>query len=200
MCMENGRVKETGKSQVVIENYLNTAFGENNNSNTPDGYIYFNNSQETEKHFQVTGIQLFDANRKTITQIATWEYVRIRIHYSAKEFVNRGSVVLKIQTREGLPLILTSTQPDHNIPIKIDPGDHFIDCIFNKWPLAEGKYQLGVGLAIPMVEYLCWDGSICGINTIGRDVYESGKIPSSDRCLVVAEHHWEIYGSSGRRQ
>ena len=163
----------------------------NSTQERPPGYIYFDDTKSSHENHVITGVQLFNGSLQPVEQLATWEPARIRIHFHSSCSVANGSVILRVQTTEGASLLLCSTEPDAGHPYSITPGRHYADCVFDSWPLSAGKYLLGAGLAIPMVDYLCRQDTLCELHTVGRDVYRSGMPPSSDRYLVASNYHWE---------
>ena len=51
---------------------------------------------------------------------------------------------------------------------------------------------VGAGLAVPGIQYLCWEESLCTITVKAQDVFASGFPPAYTRYLVAVEHHWEV--------
>ncbi len=196
ILLDRGRIKEVGDSFSVTEAYLKNLSNDScRNPSLPPGFLFARQPTVGTK-FAITAIQMLDAAGKPLSVLGTWDYVRFRIHFSATERSQRGSVVFKIQTNDNTPILLCSTQPDSTLPLPIEAGTQAVDCVFPKWPLAEGEYTVGVGLAIPTVEYLAWEENVCELQTVGRDVFGSGLAPSSDRYLVAAPHYWETASAS----
>ncbi len=197
VLLERGRIVASGNASRVTETYLKKLTARNPSRRAlPRGFLFVRDaSQSTE--FCITAIQILGADGEPLEVLGTWDYVRFRIHFSAPSETSRGAVLLKVQTSENVPLLLCSSQPDSTVPLRISAGDQVLDCVFPRWPLAAGTYVLGAGLAIPTVEFLCWEEHLCELNTVGRDVYGSGLAPSSDRYLVAAQHHWEHADATG---
>ncbi len=191
ILLDGGRITEVGDCFSVTEAYLKKLSNSNDSNHSLPPGVLFTRPPSLESKFAVTAIQMLDAAWKPLSVLGTWDYVRFRIHFSATQRSQRGSVVFKIQTRDNTPILLCSTQPDSTFPLAIEEGTHAVDCVFPKWPLSEGRYRVGVGLAIPTVEYLTWHENLCDLQTVGRDVFQSGLAPSSDRYLVAAPHYWE---------
>jgi hypothetical protein len=74
------------------------------------------------------------------------------------------------------------------------------DCEFPRFPLAAGEYLLGVGLAIPGVEYVWRKYDLCRIQVQAKDVYGSGLPPAANRYCVATEHQWHRVESMGRQE
>jgi lipopolysaccharide transport system ATP-binding protein len=191
--LKAGRVEQIDKSAEVTERYLSSMLASSaaNGPHSP-GFLYSSNDRDAKPEFSITGIQLLDANDRPKEVLGTWDYVKIRVHHAAKAAERNGSVVLKIQTREGATLILCSTAPDSRVPYQIVAGAGHADCIFPSWPLAAGVYVLGAGLAVPKIKFLCLENSLCELHVVERDVYGSGLAPTSSRYLVASEHFWEV--------
>ena len=193
VLLESGILKNIGCTEGVVDSYLTKNIQEKNNTNSyPSGYIFHKDVEASNKDFDVIGLQLLDMKREPINNAVTWEPLIVRIHYAAKSEVKRGSITVLVKARDGTKLLLCSTQPDSGVPLHIYPGVNSIDCIFRKWPLTGGLFVLGIGIAVPMVEYLFLDESICIIHTEGRDIFNSGMVPVADRYLVATDHDWEL--------
>lgn len=71
-------------------------------------------------------------------------------------------------------------------------GEMHVDCIIPRLPLGAGSYQFSTGLAIPKVEWLCWEESIANLEVYERDVYNSYYPPNQQITPIVVEHYWEL--------
>ncbi len=196
ILLDSGRIVETGDSFSVTETYLKNLSTDTCGKPSPPAGFLFAQQPAVDRKFAITAIQMLDAAGGPLSVLGTWDYVRFRIYFSATERSQRGSVVFKIQTNDNTPILLCSTQPDSTLPLPIETGTQAVDCVFPSWPLAEGRYTVGAGLAIPTVEYLAWEENLCQLETVGRDVFRSGLAPSSDRYLVAAPHYWETASAS----
>lgn len=122
----------------------------------------------------------------------TWDYVRVRIEYSARQELEKGSIALRVFSKEQHPLIMCATQPVTNLPLFIKVGRSLIDCVFPKWPLAAGEYDFGVVSAMPLIKSFFRDDHLCGFKVSAKDVYHSGHPPLNSCYFVAPEHHWEV--------
>jgi lipopolysaccharide transport system ATP-binding protein len=157
----------------------------------PPGVIYEKLHESDSEMIWIRKVEILDENRTPRRFLSTWDYVIFRVHYVAKMFVKRGSGVLSISTLENTKLLLCSTMPDRNILMEIHEGEHYYECIFDKWPLAAGQYLLQAGLAIPMKEWLYQTKEPIPLTIESKDVYNSGMPPESSRYLFAAQY--QIY-------
>lgn len=193
MLIDGGRIVQIDESAAVVEAYSRSFFDEAvDGAALPPGCLYKDEQAEYENGCRVTGVQMLDETGQPKEQLCTWEYVRFRITYEATKQILRGSVVLKVSTREAVPLSLCSTEPDHTHRMIIEPGQGHADCVFPQWPYAAGTYLIGAGLATPTVDYLWWRDAVCSLSVGDADVYQSGLPPAANRYLVAAEHRWEF--------
>jgi lipopolysaccharide transport system ATP-binding protein len=149
-----------------------------------------NDADQTSGEYAITSVELLDGNRKPKPVISTYDSFTVRIHYSVRKHVERGSVIFQLSTSEGVTVLLLSTQPDGTLPLELEVGEHFVDCNLKNLPLAAGDYLVGAGLAIPQVEMLFWKPALGNLTVHPKDVYSSGLAPTSKRCLLVTNHNW----------
>ena len=110
-------------SNSVVEFYFKKFMDiETDNENLPAGYIHYNPSALNENDCAIVGIQLLNKLCEPMKYLRTWDYVRFRIHYTSTHLIRHGSLELKIHTRDGMALMVCSTQPDSNISYEIKIG------------------------------------------------------------------------------
>lgn len=187
LMLEKGEICSQGFIQDVIINYENLIFDGHNEVNSL-GVLYNNDSINKNENFWIRKIEIIDENENLKQSIATWDYVKFRIHYVAKEEVKKGSGFFSVLNHENTRLILCSTMPDRTVPMQIKQGEHYFDCAFESWPLASGKYLLDVGLEIPMRETLCHMKEPIPFFTDVKDIYNSGMFPESSRYIVAVPY------------
>lgn len=188
--LKSGQVNYSGSIEIVINHYLSSF--KSSNYHVP-GILFTNyDTGIRDDEFQITKVAILDqtANLKPI--IKTGDYLKIRIHYYSPKQVSQGSVVLEIYTYNGNKLIQYSTQPLSGLQFPFMPGESYADCIIPCFPLAAGDYRLIVGLAVPMVEWLCREENIAPLEVSEMDVYKSGFPPNQHMTPVAVDHSWEI--------
>jgi lipopolysaccharide transport system ATP-binding protein len=194
LVLSAGRKAFYGSSGEAVDFY-NQSIASNGKGkgDSPSHVIYEGEMDPREGNFAINRIEVLDRSGLPKPIAATWDAFVLRIWYSSKTFVKRASVVLHINTVNGSQLLLLSTQPDGTLPMSFEPGIHSVDCIIEECPLAAGHYVVGGGLAIPNAEWL-WRKTDMGILTIfPRDVYGSGVVPETSRCLMAVRHQWIIH-------
>jgi hypothetical protein len=198
--MRNGQVAGVGEPGVVIGDYIEAmnALRGGQEAVVP-GFLYHDEAAAGTKDAWITSLQLLDDQGRVLTGAATWDCVRFRIGFEASRAFRSFAAELRISTTNGVPLILTSTSPDQNVPFGVAPGRYLVDCRFDRLPLAGGEYVIGLGLAIPGVEYVWRKDSVCKLNVAARDVFGSGRPPNSTRSLVATPHQWSSPESRVRR-
>jgi lipopolysaccharide transport system ATP-binding protein len=189
LMFEGGRLVADGAVKAVCDAYETSLMAAGGGPDLPSGYIF---KAEPAGGYAITGVQLLGADGRSLAILRTWDEVRLRFHFSAVERLQRGSIVFQVRTVEGQALLLCSTRPDSTVDLAIEPGEHWIDCRFPRWPLAAGVYSLGGGIAVPGLQYLCWTDSLCTLIVGETDVYGSGLPPSMPRYAVATEYRWEL--------
>jgi lipopolysaccharide transport system ATP-binding protein len=188
--LEHGRVRMNGDAEEVVAGYVQMATEhEAARPGLPAGALYRAEGEGTGGD-EVLAIDMLDDAGEPVAALRTWDPVRFRITFRASRAYRSFSAVLKLSTAEGVPLILSSTTPDHALPFSVEAGVHVLDCRFERFPLSAGDFVIGAGLAIPGVEYVWRNESMAPVSVASRDVFGSALPPASNRYLVVAPHTW----------
>ncbi len=189
VLLNQGRVKLTGPVQDVVKSYElathEVAEGEG-------GAIYSAPLHLSEQPYIVARVELLDQQGHRLESLHTWSNVCFRIWYRAIKNMRGGSVIMMVKTRDGVSLLLCSTSPDSNVPLDFRAGEHYVDCHFDRFPLAAGTYLLGVALAQPNTAWLYFDDAAVPLTVLPEDVYQSGLAPQAERALVAAHHWWHV--------
>ncbi|HAJ58573.1 MAG TPA: ABC transporter [Cyanobacteria bacterium UBA8543] len=188
VLLERGSVYSRGAINEVVKKYEETIFYKAENAPVKIGLLYENLSEQISSNFYISRVEIFDEFGKPKNSIFTWDYIKFRIHYVARESTISASGVLSVMTLENTTLMLCSTRPDKTVSMEIHQGEHYFDCSFASWPLAAGQYLLNVGLAIPMREWLCQLQEPIPFYTEARDIFHSGMPPDSSRYIVAVPY------------
>jgi hypothetical protein len=135
-------------------------------------------------------VQLLGTDGRPRLEAATWDRLRFRLRFRVDQAYRSFSAVLTLSTPDGTTLLLTSTSPDQTVHFGVEPGVWQVDCDFERFPLAAGEYVLGAGLAIPGLEYVWRNESLCRLHVAAADIFASGLAPSSNRYLIASPHQW----------
>jgi lipopolysaccharide transport system ATP-binding protein len=190
--LREGRVEQCGETGAVIAAYLDSSSVGARSGRDAPGFLFRREAAEpVVGDGQVESLQLLGDDGRALSRVHTWQPVRARIEFSATREFRSFSVVLTISTPDGVPLLLTSSTPDQSVPFSVSPGRHRIDCRFERLPLAAGEYVVGVGLAIPGVEYVYRDDALARLHVEPEDVFNSGLPPASNRYLIATPHAWQ---------
>jgi len=190
--LNHGRVAGEGLSSDIVHRYLEATGSQHQQSSAaPPGYLYWNESELGEEaEAWVHSVRLLTADGEAVPGLGTWSSARVRIEFEVRKRYRAFSAVLQVSTLDGVPLILTSTAPDQSLSFSAEPGRYCIECEFERFPLAAGEYYLGVGLAIPGVEYVWRNENLCRLVVDPQDVFASGLPPACNRYLVATPHQW----------
>jgi lipopolysaccharide transport system ATP-binding protein len=187
ILLEQGIVKKQGTVAYVMDSYEKSMLT-HRKGQLPLGVVYEYAQPSQRENFWISKIEMLDEAGQLKPLLSTWDYVKWRIYYNAREPVQQGSGVFSVTTLDNTPLLLCSTMPDQQVPMQIYQGEHYFDCIFKKWPLAAGQYLAQAGLAVPMREWLCQTQEPVLLATEAEDVFETGMPPESSRYIVVTPY------------
>lgn len=192
--LKGGRIQRIGSPETVVAEYLEASSDTLADAGAQaPGYLYRRETAPPiESDATVSSVQLLGDDGRPLMAARTWDSARFRIGFSSSRSFRSFSVVLNIASPDGVSLILTSTTPDQALPFSVEPGDYTLDCVFDNFPLAAGEYVLGVGLAIPGVEYVSRNDSLCRLQVLAKDVFGSALPPASNRYFVATPHAWTL--------
>lgn len=188
--LRGGRVVSYGPSSEIVPRYLNDQTEAVAVGQVRPGVLYERLESQPGRAAFVERVELRDAEGRPLSGVSTWDCVRFRIRFRTNQRYRSFSTVLQVSTIDGTPLLLTSTTPDRTLTFSVEAGAYEYECTFARFPLAAGEYLLGVGLAIPGVEYVWRKDDLCRLEVHARDVYQSGLSPAAARYCVASEHEW----------
>ena len=194
MVLEGGGLEFLGATADAVTRYRSLCLvraGGHTPLELPPNVIFQASPAEPESDFAITRLELLDLADGPLTEVSTWDGLKIRIHYFARQRVRTASLELRISDERGTVLRL-STQPDGNVPMQIREGHGFGDCIIAELPLSAGRYDVGCGLAIPGRKWLVWHDILGTLTVRPSDVYGSGLAPIAARSLLAIRHRWVV--------
>lgn len=189
--MQGGCVRQIGDSESVIHSYLDDV------STEIDGVVEIQQGAAYARRFDagsdgpgvVTRVRLL-VDGAPVSQVRTWQDLVFEIEFSVASAYRSLAVEMAISTLDGVPLIVTSTTPDHSIAFGVEPGRYRVHCHAPKLALAAGEYVVSLRLAVPWVEYIWQSENAFRLHVEAVDVFNSGFPPMAKRCLVVQPHAW----------
>lgn len=188
--LKKGNIEFTGSINSAVNCYLSEF---NQAKNLMPGVLFQHPYAESlPNEFTILKVSILDRSNELKPITKTWDYVKLRIHYFSPMTVARGSVVIEIYTLTGNKLFQYSTQPLSGLEFPFSQGESYIDCIVPQLPLAAGEYKLGIGLAVPMAEWLFWKEDLATLEVVESDIYNSNFPPIQQRTPVVIHHTWEL--------
>ena len=194
VLIDKGQIKHVGQVTETVQRYERDTMTSGFHSDRPLQIIYDLGigDSEPDSDFAITRIETLDDQNRPKESVYTWDRVRFRIGYWARQEVQAGSAVLFISTRQGIHLLLCSTEPDSAVAMTIRAGYHAVECEFESMPLSAGDYIVGAGLAIPNKEWLCGESHMGRLVIHPRNVYESGLAPEASRSILAIPHNWLV--------
>lgn len=190
IVMQSGRIGFQGTAEEAIQHYNRIVVDDDAGSRERAANVLYMAPPNQKDDFSITRVEMLDFNGQPKPVLATWDNVVLRFHYRCAKAVQRGSLAFQLSSFDATKLVTLSTQPDGTLPLPLEAGDGAVDLVIEKFPMAAGDYVLGAGLAIPLVEYLCWNPELCWFSVFPRDVYGSGLAPNMPRSVTTFQHSW----------
>ena len=188
ILLEQGRVSTLGAIEDVCRQYqLSSA---PTSATLPPGTLY-RYVGASNLAFRIDQVELLDIAGHPVNVISTWDAIRFRFWYSSAESVRDVSIVLWVRDPNGAAVMRCSTAPDQALALHLTPGVHFVDLIFDAFPLSAGQYRLDIALARTNVDFLFVDHDAAALTVEEHDVFGSGLAPQQSWSLVAPSCHWE---------
>ena len=188
LVLIHGQLVEDSPVDKAVDFYIHRiATGDGEKPSEP--HVIFECSNP-RTDFAVARVEMRDLVDNPMPVIETGDDFVVRITIQARRPVARGAVDLLFFTIEGVCCFHLSTQPDGTYPLDIVAGEQTIECVIKACPLAAGTYRVGVGIAVPNLEWLFFDDSLTRMTVHPRDIYGSGMAPSHPRSIIAVEHQW----------
>lgn len=135
-------------------------------------------------------VEILDLGGRPKAQVRTWDDLCIRVHYTLPKDIRSGSMVLDIRDSRDIRLVVM----DSGLKVPLKAGQHYLDCIIRRLPLAAGEFTLGAGLAVSNSHWLWRNTDLGGLLVDGRDVFHLGRPPVLSRMVFAVEHEWAHSG------
>jgi lipopolysaccharide transport system ATP-binding protein len=175
-----GKIQSRGPIGGVVSRYLISSLPSDHHFSTA----------RRQNGFAIESISIIDPVSLAKKAATTWSSVIFRIQFYSPTRVSSASVVFQIQSCAGDLLFFSSSRPDCNVEVEFDVGFNCVDLYFEKLLLSAGIYVLGVGLAVPNVEWLFYEPQGMQIEILPADVFDSGHAPTLERNGIAMPHRW----------
>jgi lipopolysaccharide transport system ATP-binding protein len=194
IVLDKGQVKYDGSAKEAVQIYNLTQFSTEDLETGMSPHVIYKLRDHPEKQedFAITKLELFEVDGTPKPLLATGDRFALRITFRASRRIQRGSVFVMFTSYDGSRILFLEMDPDSGFSMSFEPGEHAAECIIDKLPFAAGEYVIGVGLAIPYVEHLCWTPNLCRVSVAPHDVYNSGFSLSANRSLITTDHSWRV--------
>ena len=188
LVLSHGQVVQDCRADAAVDFYIHRIAADRREEFSEPHVVF--NCPNFGSDFAITRIEIRDLEDNPMPIVETEDDFVLRITFRAPRPVARGAVDLLFFTIEGVCCFHISTQPDGTYPLDISAGEQAIECVFRDCPLAAGRYRVGVGIALPNVQWLFFDDNLTEITVHPRDIYGSGMPPSHPRSMIAVKHHW----------
>jgi lipopolysaccharide transport system ATP-binding protein len=186
--LNNGAIQNSGPTDQIIYNYLNSSENSNNSNN-------LNTLKDREGNGKVLfeNIFIIDEKGNRLTNVHSGQNIFIELHFSSNSYIDRLYFSIDIKNSEDLSLLhfdnIVTDRIEYKIKRTVEKG--VVRCFVPKLPLPAGSYKL---------DLFCSDtqdvfDSIKNAFTLtveAGDYFGSGFDLTSRYCLVLADHSWKL--------
>jgi len=183
ILLENGRIKKSGNTREVIDDYLQTSL---ELSNMP----LIERIEQEESDLVITYIELFDLNGNKINNIRSGEDVSIAIEYICRNNSDLKNVQITYDiSRNGEPITMLDTLYYENFEYIPPKGRIF--CNIPKMPLMPGHYSIRIRVySNGIIKANIRDAAAFYVD--GGLFYKSGFMPKDFEAKFLVDHSWEL--------
>lgn len=186
ILLENGKIKEVGETQKVIDVYLkNNPLMQNENT------LKLRRDRKGNGDIKITSFFVEDLNGNKADYLITGGEYTFCVGYESKDLksVHNLSMDIAFSTNNGSPLVLNSSKLT-NQDFNIAPPKGIIRCkISQKFPLNEGSYPIAVnlfsnGIVSDFIKHL-------GVFEVKEgDFFQTGK--NINHSPIYLEQNWTV--------
>jgi len=187
LLLDGGRLVGDGATAAVAGQYELSC--------TPSGQhggVFFED-QHAQGDVVIRKVELLGKTGAPLDSIATWAYVRIRVHVESRIVLDRVAVAIHLNTESGAPVMRLSTMPGSNVPVRLRQGTSYVDCEIPALYLAAGQFMVRAGVAIPQSEWLAEMRDIARLEVQPANVFDSAfHPPAMPENVIAIPHRWSI--------
>lgn len=189
LVVSGGRLVFDGSEDAAVSHYTQDVLHRMGSKDFPP-HVLHEDHQEPGDDFVISRIELLDRYGVPKNVLHTWDHVKIRVHFHAPRYIEKGAVELLVRTLQGALALRFSSSPDRGLPRPITEGANTWTCEIPKIPLAAGPHILGAGVAIPRSQWLYRADDLCRLDVLPADVFGTGMAPTTNRMIAVTAYDW----------
>src|SRR5690606_29180741 len=127
LLLRSGGLVAAGEAGAVVREYLHTgapghAESDFEDGRPNDGYLY-RSQQAAGEHEAIPGyVRVLGDDGRPLDRVETWDSVTFEICVDSSMSFRNLAVALTIHTPDQVRVLHTSTQPDHLLEFKVEPG------------------------------------------------------------------------------
>ncbi len=183
--LEHGSLLDVGPPPTVIDRYLDDVHVDR----MPDGQY---GTRFGSGEVRVERVEVLDADGTAVQKVRTGDAVTFRLHYLAREAVERPAFGLAVHRIDGIHITGTNTREHQVVPEKID-GAGYVDLVVERLLLLPGTYDLTVSVYNYTLTH-AYDAR----NRMLRFDVDAGA-PSERLGVVSLGGSWALHDEGGQR-
>jgi lipopolysaccharide transport system ATP-binding protein len=186
ILLEHGVVKAKGKSEEIVNLYLNSSF-HNDPSSSP-----IQQAGGGKKPFEVTNVALFDSGGNPIKAVMSGRDFSVRLQYTTDGSCNLKNswAGLTFSDSNGRPLFICKSYTSRRGPFPLPPKGSLV-CHIKKFPLLPGNYILGFTFQDNNTVVRLSYENIFRLQVVEGDFFGTGKLPNSHSGPFLVDHCWD---------
>src|SRR5882762_3608327 len=188
--IDDGRIREDGPVQRVIESYMAT-FASSQQATTDLTQV---ESRRGSGEIRYTGFEFLSRDGQPLSVTRSGDATTWRFHYHAKEAIRYPFFGLRLFTELGTLITETGTW-HHGIAIpEVPPGDGYIDLEIDSLNLLPARYHLTIGISGEGSHLYDGLDHCAKLEIEDANIYSSGRNLGSNFGIVFFPQRWKLSG------
>jgi lipopolysaccharide transport system ATP-binding protein len=190
ILLNSGGVEKIGESPEVISYYKSTTLEMIESTHSEPGLWRVQEGEKGDKA-TIEAVEMLDPDtgiRKH--NLTTGDPVAFRLRYHSEIDLDDACFMFGICTEDNIVLIKCNTQRLDGFESPIRKGANYIDCIFQRFPLAAGSYYIMVGIGHTMVRWFYISNEFARITVLPLYSPVSQRALTSDLAYLYSDHQW----------
>lgn len=190
LLIENGQLKSSGESSIVISEYMN---GNNDASDLNSTQIFSIDEKQLlnccMEGFKISNIVLSNETSPGLP-ISSGDKIQLKIYYEAARKFIAPAFVVKFKNYNNFEIFRLSNVPISGHPIEKLFEKGCIELTVDSLPFTKGRYSIDIGFMREFTEWYFNGENIVSFQVLGRDIYKSGHELDQSRGVIFIDHQW----------
>lgn len=145
VLLEKGQVKQIGKTQIVVDEYLK------NPESSQSEYSFV---KDPHSNVNISRISVLNETNKPIAKVNFGKIFKIRVEFLIQKFIKKSTLSITVKYKD--EILFISSECDQATMLKsYPPGKYVTNILFPAFLLNVGEYTFDISMSNPGIETIC---------------------------------------------